>query len=89
MNVTQDDLVTTNENVNESIGEIANVNETVEAEGSRSNEVNIFSQLASVSYTHLDVYKRQNLLFIISIFLSLFLFCWSNLLFITSIINAN
>ena len=45
LDVTQDDVVTTNENVNESVGEIANVIETVEAE--------------TVSYTHLDVYKRQ------------------------------
>ena len=34
LNVTQDDLVTTNENVNESVGEIANVMETVVAESS-------------------------------------------------------
>ena len=45
LNVTQDDLVTTNKNVNKSIGEIANVNETVEAEGSRNNEINIFCLL--------------------------------------------
>ena len=36
LDVTQDDLVSTNENVNESVGEILNVNETVEG-GSRNN----------------------------------------------------
>ena len=44
LDVTQDDLVTTNENVNESVGEIANVIETVGAESSRNNRVDIHSQ---------------------------------------------
>ena len=45
---TQDDLVTTNENVNESIREIVNVMEMVVAESSRNNEVNIIKQLTMI-----------------------------------------
>ena len=41
LNVTQDNMVTMNENVNENVCEITNVNETVGAECSRNNEVNI------------------------------------------------
>ena len=47
LNVTQNSMITMSENV-ESVGEIVNVNETVEAECSRNNEINIFNQLALI-----------------------------------------
>ena len=43
----RDNTVTTNESV-ENVGEMANVNETVKAECSRNNEVNIFKQLSMI-----------------------------------------
>ena len=46
LNVTQDDLVSTNENVNESVSEIANEIEMVDDKSSKSNNVDILSQLA-------------------------------------------
>ena len=68
LNVTQDDLISTN--INESVDNTTHelTIETVDAKSSRIDNVDVLSQLAlfmelmsgkSVSYTHLDVYKRQ------------------------------
>ena len=59
LNVMQDNMVTTNENV-ENVGEITNVNETVGAECSRNNEVNIFNQLALIMEVMNNKFDQQN-----------------------------
>ena len=66
LDATQDDVITTNnltqnENVNESVGEIAtNVIEMVEAESSKSNNVNILSQLALIMEMMNNKFDQQN-----------------------------
>ena len=66
LDATQYDVITTNnltqnENVNESVGEIAtDVIETVEAESSKSNDVNILNQLAMIIEMMNNKFDKQN-----------------------------